>query len=153
MALINHFEQGPLGGPALTAYQDSGGVWTIGLGHAISPQDPLRHARITPDAAAALAQDDLDNAACEVEHQLGDMVAQVPEGVYAALIDFVFNEGAGNFHGSTLLRFLQHGNLDAACEELGRWVYGHVDGKAVKLEGLVKRRAAEQQVWKTGVWP
>lgn len=56
----------------------------------------------------------------------------------AALTSFTYNVGVTNFRNSTLLRKINAGDPNA-CAEMNRWVYA----KGVKLNGLVKRRAAE----------
>ena len=63
----------------------------------------------------------------------------VGDGTSAALIDFVYNLGAGRLAGSTLRKRVNAGDLDGARTEIMRWVRG--GGKV--LPGLVKRRAAE----------
>jgi len=60
----------------------------------------------------------------------------------AALISFVYNVGVGNFSSSTLLKDLNRGEHDLACDRLSDWVYA----KKKKLGGLVKRREEERQM-------
>lgn len=147
--LIEHFEQGPLGGPALNPYQDTGGYWTIGYGH-----------RCTPDAlpidaaqAAGLAIQDIDRAAVFLNQSLGPQItAALSDGQFAALTDFVFNEGSDAFLHSTLHACVMQGRLDLVPGELKKWVYGHIYGKLMVLNGLVERRAAEVSLWETGAW-
>lgn len=66
----------------------------------------------------------------------------------AALISFAYNVGTGNYSSSTLLKELNKGNHDEACEQLLRWKYA--GGKV--LPGLVKRRADEKS-WCVGDAP
>lgn len=68
-----------------------------------------------------------------------DKLVKVPyisEWERGALTDFTFNVGVGNFQSSTLLKLINNGDHDAACDQLSRWVYAN--GK--KLPGLVTRR-------------
>ena len=58
------------------------------------------------------------------------------------MIDFTYNVGIGNVASSTLLKKLNMGNIQGACQELTRWVYA----QKRKLAGLVKRRDAAYQV-------
>lgn len=60
-------------------------------------------------------------------------------GRLAALIDFTFNLGQGNFKASTLRRKVNAGDWDAVPGELRKWTRG---GGRV-LRGLVLRREAE----------
>ncbi len=64
------------------------------------------------------------------------------DGQYGALIDFAYNAGAGNLEVSTLRRAINRGDHAAAPEQFMRWVHAG----AVKLPGLVRRRAAEVEL-------
>ncbi len=64
---------------------------------------------------------------------------------YAALIDFVFNLGIGAFEGSTLHEMLVEGKVENVPHELARWIYAGQPQRV--LQGLVKRRAAESELW------
>lgn len=64
----------------------------------------------------------------------------------AALVDFAYNLGSGQFLGSTLLRVLNTGDYDEAAEEFLRW--DKDDGKVE--EGLVRRRAIERALFRWG---
>lgn len=66
----------------------------------------------------------------------------------AALVSFAYNVGIGNLQSSTLLRKLNAGQHEAACEELSKWVYA----KKKKLKGLVSRREEEKN-WCMGIAP
>lgn len=66
----------------------------------------------------------------------------------AALISFSYNVGEGNLRSSTLLRQLNAGQHEAACEQLTRWIYA----KKKILKGLVDRRLEEMQ-WCLGEVP
>ncbi len=58
----------------------------------------------------------------------------------AAIADFAYNLGLGRLKASTLRRKLNAGDVDAAADELRKWVLG--GGK--KLPGLVLRRETER---------
>lgn len=66
----------------------------------------------------------------------------------AALLSFTYNVGVGNLKSSTLLRKLNAGQHEEACEELSKWVYA----QKKKLRGLVTRREDEKQ-WCMGHVP
>lgn len=145
LGLIHAFEKGPNGSFAATAYQDSGGVWTIGWGHVLPGPTEETWDQAQADTQAVA---DAHTAADGVSTALGDIVDGLTDGQYAALIDFTFNLGVGAFEGSTLCRLVKEGNMVLAPGEFGKWVYGTVDGQKVVLPGLVRRRAAEVAVWK-----
>lgn len=66
-------------------------------------------------------------------------LSELGPGPTAAILDFTFNLGLGRLQSSTLRKKINAGELEAAREELGKWVRG--GGKI--LPGLVKRRDAE----------
>jgi GH24 family phage-related lysozyme (muramidase) len=66
--------------------------------------------------------------------------AELTDGQYAALCDFVFNVGIGNFRKSTLRKRVNERAYDRIPSEFRRWVYA--GGK--KLPGLETRR--EKQI-------
>ena len=129
LALTRSFE-----GLRLTAYQDSAGVWTIGYGHT-GPE--VHHGQCVSEIEAeALLRSDLSSAVRTVRKAVQVDLAQHQ---FDALVDFCFNTGRGNFLGSSLLRYVNHGEFDSAVVQFGLWV--HAAGKV--LPGLVRRRAAE----------
>jgi lysozyme len=62
------------------------------------------------------------------------------QGEFDALVDFVFNLGAGSLQHSTLLRLLDAGDYHGAALEIVKW--DRAGGKEVA--GLLRRRQAEQ---------
>jgi lysozyme len=69
-------------------------------------------------------------------------------GQIAALEDFIYNLGVGNFLSSTLLRRLNMGDYAGAAAQFDRWT--HAGG--VVMAGLVRRRQAETDLF-TGKTP
>jgi GH24 family phage-related lysozyme (muramidase) len=66
---------------------------------------------------------------------------------FDALVSFVYNVGPDNFQKSTLLKLLNQGKYDAVPTELKKWTKGNQNGQLVDLPGLVKRRAAEAELF------
>lgn len=64
----------------------------------------------------------------------------------AALVDFTYNVGNGQFLESTLLRTLNTGDYEGAAEQFPRW--NKDDGRVE--DGLVKRREVERALFKWG---
>jgi lysozyme len=64
-------------------------------------------------------------------------------GQFAALTDFSFNAGPGNLEISALRRRLLRGDYEGAANQFPRWVYA----QGIKLPGLVRRRAAERDLF------
>ncbi|SDY28087.1 lysozyme [Pseudomonas salomonii] len=124
-------------------YYDPIGLPTIGYGHLLSrtawaPLDQFPAISIAQ--AEALLRADLMKAAGAVMRMVK---VRLNANQIAALIDFVFNAGAGNFEISTLRRVINRGDFAAVPAQLMRWVYA----KGIKLPGLVKRRRAEAELW------
>lgn len=66
--------------------------------------------------------------------------------VQASMIDMLYNLGDASLVSSTLLRKANAGDLDGACAEMPRWVYGTVNGKRVRLGGLENRRGTTSEL-------
>jgi lysozyme len=65
------------------------------------------------------------------------------QGQFDALVDFVFNLGAGRLATSTLLRYLNEGKYDAAAWQLLAW--DHAGSR--EIASLKNRREAEFKLW------
>lgn len=124
-------------GDRLVAYQDGGGVWTIGYGHTAGVK---RGMKITEAQAQAYLKKDIGWA----ENAINTGV-KVPltQGQFDALVSFVFNLGISAFGNSTLLRKLNAGDYSGAASEFLRW--NHDNGKVVA--GLTSRRKREKDMF------
>ena len=69
------------------------------------------------------------------------------EQEHAAYLSFIYNVGGANFKSSTLLKKLNVGEREEACNQLTRWVFA----KGKKLKGLVNRRESEKQLCLSGL--
>ncbi|WP_118181313.1 lysozyme [Paraburkholderia phosphatilytica] len=132
--------QGVLSGkaiPVAMAHLD-GAPWTGGWGH--TGPDVTPRMVITLAQAEAWIVADLRKAAFVVNKYV---VATINQNQFDALSDFVFNEGAGNFISSTLLRMLNAGNYGDAATQFDRWdlAGGHV------MAGLKTRRTEEKALF------
>lgn len=151
LALVHAFE-GKDGQHEAIRTQDPSGNWEIGWSHKLSgPDSPLWDETLTRLDADNLAIQDLTAAAQGLFDDLGaGPVADLNTGQWAAIIDFAYNLGVGAFAGSHLRALIYGGNLVLAYDEFPKWVYAKVNGVETKLDGLVRRRAAEQDVWRAG---
>lgn len=115
------------------AYQDVGGVYTVGYGQA----DGVKKGDVTdPVRALVKLEQSLD------EHAKGMVQCiRVPisQGEYDAYLDFTYNVGVSAFCHSTLNKKLNSSDYDGACKELLKW--DTAGGKVVP--GLLKRRQEE----------
>ncbi|MBU6357974.1 MAG: lysozyme [Rhodospirillales bacterium] len=129
----------PFEGFSPTPYRDAAGTWTIGYGTTRDDTGcPVTQATppITRATAETLARRDLASARQTVTHAV---TVPLTTNQQAALIDFVYNLGAGNFLRSTLLRLLNNGDYKAAAAQFPRWDLAN----GIPLPGLRRRREAE----------
>jgi lysozyme len=124
-------------GLRLSSYQDQGGVWTIGYGSTSGVRGGMV---ITEVEATQRLRADMAVA----EHCVNISV-HVPlnQNQFDALVDFVFNAGAGAFINSQLRIVLNEGRYDEVPDQLIRWV--HI-GDTVN-SGLTRRRKAEGELF------
>jgi hypothetical protein len=87
-------------GCELTAYDDGGGVWTIGYGH--TGDDVFPGLTISQTQAEELLRLDLEKFESFVEDAVE---VQLNDNQFSALVCFCFNVGPGGFGDSTLLSF------------------------------------------------
>lgn len=132
-ALIKSFE-----GCKLEAYKDGGGVWTIGWGHT-GPH-------IGPDIV--WTQEEADSVFLSDVEKFEDCVEaaierEVTQEQFDAMVSLAFNIGCKAFLGSTLVRLVNGGNVDAAAGQFVRW---NKDNGQV-IAGLTRRRLAEEQLF------
>jgi lysozyme len=140
LAALMAFTQ-PFEGMAYQAYQHRGDVPTICAGHTAGVHlgDVAGHAEclqyLAEDEAAALK---------EVDRDINTPISDFQRIAFA---DFVFNDGAGNFRRSSMLRLANDGDIVGACNALLKWdrASGHV------LPGLVRRRQAERDLCMRGI--
>lgn len=66
--------------------------------------------------------------------------------VQASFIDLAYNVPSALAPSTTVMRLANGGQLDAACMQMPRWVYGTVNGVPTRLPGLVDRRDATQEL-------
>lgn len=127
-------------GLRLDAYQDGGGVWTIGYGHTLNVGPGQT---ISAEQAEAYLITDLEWAQDAVNELVSVPLSQHQ---FDALVSFVFNVGRKAFADSTLRRLLNAGDYDAVPAQLARWVHDN----GARVQGLVNRRAAEAGLWAKG---
>ena len=133
LALTKSFE-----GLRLEAYQDVGGVWTIGYGH--TGPDLLAGMKISQADADAMLRADLSVAVACVSRGVTEEISQAQ---FDAMTDFCFNVGRGNFLQSSLLRKVNVGDFEGAAAQFLLWV--NAGGK--RVEGLVRRRQTERAMF------
>ncbi|MBS1725019.1 MAG: lysozyme [Armatimonadetes bacterium] len=126
-------------GVVLSAYRDSVGVWTIGVGHTSAAGDPHVYPgmRITRSQADVILSNDLR----PIETLIAKVV-RVPlsQREVDALCSFILNIGGGAFKSSTMLRKLNAGDRKGAADAMLAW--NKAGGRTIT--GLTNRRFDER---------
>lgn len=133
LELVKQFE-----GCKLTAYVCPAGVLTIGVGSTGPHVKPGM--TITKEQAEELLRSDLRR----FEDYVAANCAPATDNQFSALTSLCFNIGEEALRTSTLRRLHLEGKYDEAAKQFGRWTRG--GGKI--LPGLVKRRAAEEALYR-----
>lgn len=124
-------------GLRLEAYKCPAGVWTIGYGHT---KGVYKGMSITKEEAEKLLKQDVS----VFELQVINTVGKLSDCKIDALVSFAYNVGIAAFRNSTLCRKVKANSDDPAIRnEFGKWVYAG----SKKLQGLVKRRAEEAEMY------
>ena len=130
-------------GCELTAYDDGGGVWTIGYGH--TGDDVFPGLTISQTQAEELLRIDLEKFESFVEDAVE---VQLNDNQFSALVCFCFNVGPGGFGDSTLLKLLNQGNYQRAANQFPVW--NKVNGQP--WLGLTRRRLAKLALFLGKPW-
>ena len=142
IALIKRWE-----GLELESYQDIAGVWTIGYGHT---ETAGPNQKISEREAEELLKRDLEPR----ERAVGDLTS-VPlnQNEFDALVSFVYNVGVGAYRNSTARKRLNRGDRVGAAEALTWFNKATIGGVLREVNGLKRRRAAEQALFLTPINP
>jgi len=101
------------------AYKDSKGVWTIGVGHLIKPDEQhLFTATLTDEQVEELLQSDLKWCQDAVDN---NVKVPLTQNQYDALYSLCFNIGETNFRKSTVLRKINENDLKGAADAILMW--------------------------------
>lgn len=126
-------------GNKLKAYQDSIGVWTIGVGHTAAAGLPHPKAGMT--ITAAESDFILSRDLVQFENGVNKAITvPMSQNEFDALVSLAFNIGLGNFSSSTLVKKMNAGDKTAAADQFLVW--NKAGGKVIK--GLTTRRKAER---------
>jgi len=132
------------GGLYLKAYQDSGGVWTIGYGSTYD-YDKQRKVQQGDIITEAQAQKWLEMETSQNAKDIDSLVTvPLTNNQKNSLVSFVYNVGISAFKASSLLRLLNSGaDKNTVAAQFDRWVYDN----GVKVKGLINRRNAEKKLF------
>ena len=136
--LIKSFE-----GLRTTAARLPDGRWTLGYGHTFSAREG---ARVTQEDADALLRFDL----LPVVDAINNLVlVPLNQNQFDALVSFCFNIGAENFAQSTVLKRINEGRYAEAALAMDSWRSAEFNGQTYVLAPLIRRRAAEKDLFLT----
>ena len=118
------------------AYKDSKGLWTIGVGHLIKPDEQhLITATLTDEEVEELLRSDLKWCSEAVE---GAVKVPLQQAQFDALYSLCFNIGGTAFKNSTVVRRLNANDYKGAADAILMW------NKPAVLE---KRRKRERELF------
>ena len=136
--LIKSFE-----GLRQTAARLPDGRWTIGYGHTFSAREG---ARVTQEDADALLRFDL----LPIVDSLNNMIlVPLNQNQFDSLVSFSFNIGIDNFGSSSVLKRINEGRMTEAALAMDAWRSAEFNGQTYVLAPLIRRRAAEKNLFLT----
>lgn len=120
-----------------------GGGWIVGYGHTRSAREGVE---VTEREAEFLLRYDLQT----VEKMVMSAVhAPLNQNEFDALVSFAWNIGEDAFDSSDVLRYINAGEMLAAAESFAAWRKARVGGRLIVVDALVRRRAAEKNLFLT----
>ena len=126
------------------AYQDSVGIWTVGIGFI-----QIDGKKVTKDTTLTLDQIKTEFTKQIIKYEdavNSNVTSKITQNQFDALVSFCFNLGAGALKTSTLLKKVNvEPNDTSITGEFMKWV--KAGGKVI--QGLVKRREAEAKLYFT----
>lgn len=136
--LIEEFE-----GLEVVAYKCPSGVPTIGYG--TTRYESGEKVKLGDVISEVRAEELLERDIDKIRNQINTLISSdIKKNQLDALVSFVYNVGITNFKTSKLLELVNNNPQDRSIKrEFMRWV--HSRGK--KLNGLVRRRRAEVQLY------
>lgn len=135
------------------------GIWTVGYGHALRNnsgaflkglKDKAEAYRQYPYldelGAVNLLKQDTKVVAYHVEKFVA---VKVNENQFGSMCSLAYNIGDNAFKNSSVLRFLNAGDIQKAADSFRLWNKGTspITGKKKVLNGLVKRRESERELF------
>ena len=136
--LIKSFE-----GLRTTAARLPDGRWTLGYSHTFSAREG---ATATQEDADALLRFDLLPIVDAINN-----VVLVPlnQNQFDALVSFCFNIGVDNFAASSVCKRINEGRMTEAAQAMDSWRSAEFNGQTYVLAPLIRRRAAEKNLFLT----
>lgn len=137
------FEEGFRSAP----YLDKAGHWTIGIGHKIKPGEHFT--TLTEAEAFQLMKRDIE----PIETFINNYMPKITQNQFDALVIFIFNIGLTAFLNSSVFSNIKDKKFEEATKPWAKWINitqkvkdpqtGEMVKKLIPVEGLIKRRAVE----------
>ena len=124
-------------GLRLHMYQDSVGIWTIGVGHNLEDKG------ISERVAALMLEDDIEDALTDLQRNI-NFFDELPEQAQEALVNLCFNLGIPRLmQFKKTLAFLKECKWEKAANELLDSRYASQVGyRAVEVAQMIRRCAS-----------
>jgi GH24 family phage-related lysozyme (muramidase) len=119
------------------------GRWTLGYGHTFSAREG---AKVTQEDADALLRFDLLPVVDAINNLI---LVPLNQNQFDALVSFCFNIGVENFAQSTVLKRINEGRMSEAALAMDSWRSAEFNGETYVLAPLIRRRAAEKNLFLT----
>lgn len=127
-------------GESLKVYLDSGGIPTIGWGHALMPNE-MHITQITKEQSEELFKKDLQEKEKVLLSLFGNgYLENIDQKKYDALMCFIYNINLSAFSVSYTYKYLKKKEYKPGLIWWSKWVH---DAKKQRCPGLVKRRKKE----------
>ncbi len=124
------------------AYQDGGGVWTVGYGTTrLDGRPVVRGDSLTPEAALALLTSYLARDSVAIRKAAGPAT----ENQIAAFLDLAYNVGLKGVLDSTAMRCHKAKDRVGAAKGILMWIKDN----GVEVPGLMRRRCADAELYLT----
>ena len=120
-------------GSRLQMYQDSLGIWTIGVGHNIQEKG------ISPQVMELMLDEDLEEAISELKRSVS-FFSKMPQQVQEALVNLSFNLGIPRLmQFKKTLALLREGDFESAADELLDSRYAEQVGRrALEIADMIR---------------
>ena len=120
-------------GSRLQMYQDSLGIWTIGVGHNIQEKG------ISPKVMELMLDEDLEEAISELKRSVS-FFSKMPQQVQEALVNLSFNLGIPRLmQFKKTLAYLRNGEFESAADELLDSRYAEQVGRrALEIADMIR---------------
>tara|TARA_B110000285_G_C14600724_1_gene370531 strand:+ start:20 stop:430 length:411 start_codon:yes stop_codon:yes gene_type:complete len=120
-------------GSRLQMYQDSLGIWTIGVGHNIQEKG------ISPKVMELMLDEDLEEAISELKRSVS-FFSKMPQQVQEALVNLSFNMGIPRLmQFKKTLALLREGDFESAADELLDSRYSEQVGRrALEIADMIR---------------